>query len=547
MIGLAKTGADHLPGSSFLQWAELWSGLGLWLSLWDERGNCVEQAGTGERFWNALAQHSKQYRNRLQQTARAAPQTGPVTTELDPGSGLVVIAVPVTRGRRVVGSLLACGLSPEFSDQEVLARFCDLHEFDRLLCAGLAADTPRHGLETLRAYAAILRHQVDSWSAGALARWDIEGLSAELAQAYEELNLIYRVSADMTVSKRPVAYFEKLGAELLAATVVESLATVLEPPPRVTAESAVVMTGPLEAGREEVLRLYDQAHHHGRNAGASLVVNDAAASPEFSWAAHWLQRFVFFELSRNEQRFGGILAVNRSDGQDFGSEEIQLINSMAQRSAAFLENVRLYDDLEQLFMGMLHALVSSIDAKDPYTCGHSQRVAWLSRHIAGLAGVPDGLSQRVYLGGLLHDIGKIGVSESVLGKTGRLTPAEFEEMKRHPEIGARILESVPQVGDLIPSVLHHHERVDGRGYPAGLAGEDVPFLGRIVCLADSVDAMTTSRTYREARTLPWAAAEIRRCSGSQFDPALADLLLQDDLEGVVRKMARSGRRGPMRA
>jgi HD-GYP domain-containing protein (c-di-GMP phosphodiesterase class II) len=130
----------------------------------------------------------------------------------------------------------------------------------------------------------------------------------------------------------------------------------------------------------------------------------------------------------------------------------------------------------------------------------------------------------------LHDVGKIGVPESVLQKTGRLTPEEFEQIKKHPEIGARILRDVPQLEDILPGVLHHHERYDGRGYPAGLAGENIPLMGRIICLADCFDAMTSSRTYRKALPLEVALTEIRRCAGTQFDPVLSDEFLKIDAE-----------------
>jgi len=315
---------------------------------------------------------------------------------------------------------------------------------------------------------------------------------------------------------------------------------VLEPLVGTPNQPAVVRFGPLEIPTEEILRLYRQVRDLPRNAGPAFVTNHPPAVPELAWSAPWLKQCIFCELARNHRQFGGILALNHVQGQDFASYEIQLLNAIAERSAAFLESVHLYEDLERLFIGMLHALVSSIDAKDEYTCGHSQRVAWLSRHIAALAQVPEAQCRRVYLGGLLHDIGKIGIAERVLSKAGRLTSEEFEEMKRHPAIGARILEGVPTVEDLIPGVLRHHERLDGKGYPDGLKGDDIPLLGRIIGLADSFDAMTTNRTYRPARPLQIAISEIRRYAGTQFDAELADLLVGQDLQAIGRQMADFG-------
>jgi HD-GYP domain-containing protein (c-di-GMP phosphodiesterase class II) len=134
------------------------------------------------------------------------------------------------------------------------------------------------------------------------------------------------------------------------------------------------------------------------------------------------------------------------------------------------------------------------------------------------------------MAGLLHDVGKIGVPEAVLQKPGKLEPEEFEQMKKHPAIGARILADIKQVKDILPGVLHHHERYDGKGYPAGLAGENIPLVGRIICLADCFDAMTSNRTYRKALPLEVALTEIRRCSGTQFDPRLAEAFLKTGSE-----------------
>ncbi len=192
-------------------------------------------------------------------------------------------------------------------------------------------------------------------------------------------------------------------------------------------------------------------------------------------------------------------------------------------------------------MGLLHSLTSAVDAKDAYTCGHSERVALVSRHLAAQVGLSDRDVEQVYMAGLLHDVGKIGVPEAVLQKTGRLTPEEFEQIKRHPAIGAKILQDVKQIREIIPGVLHHHERYDGKGYPAGLAGSNIPLMGRIICLADCFDAMTSSRTYRKALPLEIALCEIRRCAGTQFDPKLSELFLRTGPEGF-RELLRDHQR-----
>jgi len=526
------------PG--FTEWSELWSHAGLWLSLWDDRAQMTQQTHRANAFWEALIRHSSRYNNRIGHIVRRAQQAGSPICELDPAEGMLLIAVPIRHHRRTIGSVLACGLSSAFFDEENFARFCDTYQVDRLVFAQMAVDIPRHKSEQLQAYANILAHHFHAFNEQGFAQREIHDLSTHLARTYEELHLLYRVSAGMSVYKNPSSHFEQLCEELLDATVIKGFTVVLESPQYVLTEPVIIRAGDIDASSDDLVRLYQQVRHQSPNAGDALVVNDAGNQPEFAWASGWLEQFVFYHLVKRDSCFGGVLAVNHTDETEFDSYAIQLISALAERSAAYLENVQLYDGLERLFSGLLHALVSSIDAKDPYTCGHSQRVAWLSRLIARFHGLPETKCQRVYLSGLLHDIGKIGISEAVLRKTGRLTHEEFQEMKRHSEIGSHILEGIPQVADTLPGIMHHHERMDGRGYPSGLPGKEIPLFGRLIGLADSYDAMTTNRTYRKALPLQIAMAEIRRCSGTQFDPHLADLFLQQDLQTVHHEMTEFG-------
>jgi len=181
----------------------------------------------------------------------------------------------------------------------------------------------------------------------------------------------------------------------------------------------------------------------------------------------------------------------------------------------------------------LKALTSSIDAKDPYTRGHSERVAFISRWIAerlaeqGL--LEDKQIHKIYLSGLLHDIGKMGISETVLRKNGKLTDEEYDHIKTHPTVGAGILSGIKQMREIVPAVLCHHERMDGRGYPNGMTEENIPLIGKIVGLADSFDAMTSKRVYRDALTVEQTLAEIEKCIGSQFDEEVARVFLDSDI------------------
>ena len=228
-----------------------------------------------------------------------------------------------------------------------------------------------------------------------------------------------------------------------------------------------------------------------------------------------------------------MVAINIVDKQDFDSTDVKLFNSVANGCAVFVENGRLFNDLKELFIGSLKALTSSIDAKDKYTRGHSERVAFISRWVAERFAenepLEEDLINKIYLAGLLHDIGKIGIDESVLRKEGKLTESEFDYIRTHPSIGASILGAIKQMRDVVPGVLCHHERIDGKGYPQGLSGEQIPLTGKIVGLADSFDAMISKRTYREARTIEEALEEIRNGLGSQFDEKVATVFLNSDV------------------
>ena len=177
------------------------------------------------------------------------------------------------------------------------------------------------------------------------------------------------------------------------------------------------------------------------------------------------------------------------------------------------------------YLGAIRALAAALDARDPYTAGHSERVSTLSVMMGRVMNVGGDDLEILRLGALLHDIGKIGVSDAILRKTGPLTPEEFEQIKRHPGLGARILRQVPFLAPHLQIVELHHERPDGRGYPYGLRGEDIPLAARIVHVADAFDAMTSARAYRAARAASEAFTELQRCADTQFDPPCVAALL----------------------
>lgn len=193
-------------------------------------------------------------------------------------------------------------------------------------------------------------------------------------------------------------------------------------------------------------------------------------------------------------------------------------------------NARLHDSflsLEGQSIGTLQALSAAVDEKDSYTARHSLGVTGWAHHIGQAAGLSSEDLATLERAGLLHDIGKIGVPESVLLKSDALSDIEFELIKQHPDAGARILEAIPFLDTVVPVVRFHHERWDGKGYPTGLAGEEIPYLARVLAVADAFDAMTTDRPYRKAMSVEAAGREIEACAGAQFDPEIARVFMSE--------------------
>lgn len=197
-------------------------------------------------------------------------------------------------------------------------------------------------------------------------------------------------------------------------------------------------------------------------------------------------------------------------------------------------------ELRTAYIQTIRALAEAIDAKDAYTRGHSERVAVYSSRIARQLSLRKDMIERVYFAGLLHDVGKIGVPDAIITKPDRLNDAEYAEIMRHPEIGAKILEPVEFLRSVVPCVRHHHEWFDGcqRGYPDRLAGDQIPLPSRVIVVADTVEAMTSDRPYRKALPLEKVTAELHRFSGTQFDPVVVDAflrLLEQEGESFISK------------
>jgi HD-GYP domain-containing protein (c-di-GMP phosphodiesterase class II) len=441
--------------------------------------------------------------------------------------GIEIAAVPHVEKRQLAGIFLLAGKGDDFKLGEDVVRVCSRLGLDGIWLGQQADDLDGYDDQSLQRHARLLLSMIrDQVRLGGLEQ-ELDSLSGQLANTYEELSLIYQISSGMKVNRRANDFFKQTCIDVMEVLGVRAMGVALTGDKAGLIEPAIY--GQVALTHQRLRQLGGELLRVLRDRKSSLIVNDTSRDKNFKWLGDDAHHLIAVPLQRQDEVLGCLFGIDKHSGE-FDSVDAKLLNSIANESAIYLENSKLFEDIHGLMMGLLHALTSAVDAKDAYTCGHSERVALLSRRLSKEIGLPDNQVERIYMAGLLHDVGKIGVPEAVLQKTGRLTNEEFDQMKKHPGIGARILSDIKQVEDIIPGVLHHHERYDGKGYPAGLCGQNIPLMGRIICLADCFDAMTSNRTYRRALPLEVALSEIRRCSGTQFDPTLAEAFLRIGIE-----------------
>jgi putative nucleotidyltransferase with HDIG domain len=234
-----------------------------------------------------------------------------------------------------------------------------------------------------------------------------------------------------------------------------------------------------------------------------------------------------------EKVIGVLEAINKQDGVDFDQEDLALFASLADQVAIALDNARLYQEQEEMFFQTAESLADAIEKRDPYTGGHTQRVTLYSMAIAQYLPLKPVEKKWLKIAAVLHDIGKIGIEDQILKKPGQLSPEEYDVIKHHTDLGAEIIDHIRQLKEIVPGVKYHHEQINGRGYPNGLTGEDIPLIAKIVSVSDTYDAMTTDRPYRHALTKKAALRELKRCSGTQFDRKVVEAFMKAYRNGEI--------------
>lgn len=426
-------------------------------------------------------------------------------------------------------------------DRHILATAISIPgEPDRVAVAGPASPEIRPWLtELLRLFAKNLQ-------TASQARQQIDLVSSELAQTYEELVLLHKLSINMKLTEPDMNFLQMACDSLTDIVDLEGIAVLTTSREQEDRRFTLAAgSGLIDIDDRMICNIHQRLISELRSGREALLDSEVGRPFNHSWQNN-IRSIIAVPLWGKEPDraesaaqgegaplIGIMVGFNRLDKPDFDSTDVKLFYSVANSCAVFSENGRLFADLKELLVGSLKALTSSIDAKDRYTLGHSERVGIISRWIAektAKAGLLDAAAvHKAYLAGLLHDIGKVSIDGSVLRKEGELTREELAHIKGHPAVGADILSEIKQMREIIPAVLGHHEQSDGRGYPNGWHADQVPILAKIVGLADSFDAMTSRRIYRDALSLDDALREIRNGLGKQFDRTVGTVFLESDV------------------
>jgi len=346
---------------------------------------------------------------------------------------------------------------------------------------------------------------------------EMEDLTSEIVRVYQELSLIYSLSdklgSALEISSICQQALEEISKAIAVKTIVilllDDRSGMLDVQSCTGVDREMIGSMKVDASAEPFAGIFSRMR-------ATVI----QADPEENPLPFPLQAALCVPLVTDNKHIGMLIARDKSSGEKFRSQEIKLVDALAGEIAAAIKKAQLYDRIKRLFINTVEALASAIDAKDPYTYGHSRRVAQISASICREIGMSREEIHSVELAALLHDIGKIGTPEHILQKPGRLKPEEIEIIKEHPAQGAQILSTIDELKDVMAWIKNHHERYDGKGYPDRYMAEEIPLPSRIISIADSFDAMTSDRPYRKGMDPAKVVDIMDDLAGIQYDPHL---------------------------
>lgn len=408
-----------------------------------------------------------------------------------------------------------------------------------------------------------IRLQVESLSSDCLAESNnvpkpqddyTDSFIEQITQDFEELTWLrqsHRYADLYSVKASPVDLAHTCVASMTPVIHAESLLFLevhgLNVQAMVAPSQIHLLSGPvIELTAWQLDRWIERLREAGRT---SPILLDRSSDEEWLLDFPSIRNCMITVVSKGERVYGWLIAVNkippseevRGDGnvyeelnrRRFGTFEAGLLTTAANMLASQASNSELFAAQEELTKGLVLAIINAIDAKDCYTAGHSERVASFGYAIASRMRLPEKECDRIHMAGLLHDVGKIGIPDSILKKPDKLTDEEFQFIKAHPVIGYTILKHLNSIDYVLPGVLYHHEAFNGSGYPQGLQGENIPLMARILAVSDAFDAMTSTRAYRKALSLEQATGILRKESSVTWDPDIVRILFDCIQEGII--------------
>jgi len=429
-----------------------------------------------------------------------------------------VTVMPIKRASICFGSIVACG--PEGSDKRL----------------------------SQRSTGAVLDAMLDILAEESSKEHEIDSLAGELALRYEEIELLYEIDEKIPLRSYPANVVEYVAEKVFDAIDCSCLAWISREegdrglqgncrlfwnPSKSDSHAARAGNGepmaPSTMLRLEAEQLARAVAERSMKTGEPLTISNVENDPELGSFTTELHAVLCLPL-RVQQDLYGCLVAFKAQETEFTSYELKLMGTLARKGAFVIRDSRLYEDLDSLFFNLIKLLVNTIENKDEYTKGHSQRVKAFTVRLAALMNLPKTEIDILNVSGLLHDIGKQGIPDAILKKEGKLTEEERAMINTHPTRGVNLIKHIKQFATCLPHIRHHHERIDGKGYPDGLKGDDIPLGARIIAVADTYDALTSDRCYRPRFTKDKALTIVEEVAGTQLDADVAKLLLDNHEE-----------------